>query len=148
MVLPFLPVTDLPEHRRGLRPVPKGTSSTPHTHHLEEFLQPSEVTGAYYDVLRIDGRQYRSGQARYLVSEWAPETLTQQQIDAYKLEGFKPISINPDREYEHPPPPPPPPPPRRNLYGTMGTRLANRRNPQAPSGLAGLADYIYGQNKQ
>ena len=38
----------LPEHRRGLRPVPKGTSSTPQTHHLEEFLQPSEVTDAYY----------------------------------------------------------------------------------------------------
>ena len=140
--LPFLPVTDLPEHRRGLRPVPKGPSSTPHTHHLEEFLHPSEVTDAYFDVLRIDGRQYRSGQARYLVSEWAPETLTQQQIDAYKLEGFKPISINPDRDYEHPPPP------RRNLYGTMETRLASRKNHKTGALGTSRIGRLYGQNKR
>ena len=134
--LPCLPVTDLPEHRRGLRPVPKGTSRTPHTHHLEEYLHPSEVT-AYYDVLRIDGRQYRSGQARYLVSEWAPETLTRQQIDAYKLEGFIPISINPDRDYEHPPPP-------DATYTVLWKPAwqAEKTITLAPSGPTALADYL------
>ena len=73
-----------------------------------------------------------------------PETLTQQQIDAYKLEGFKPISINPDREYEHPPPPPP----RRNLYGTMGLRLANEGNRTKGALGTSRTGRLYGQNKQ
>ena len=78
------------------------------------------------------------------VSEWAPETLTQQHIDAYKVEGFKPISINPDIEYEHPPPPPPPPTQPIRYYGNPPGKQ------KKPKGALGTSrtGRLYGQNKR
>ena len=103
--LPHLPVPELPEHRQGLGPIPTGRYRPPPTHHQAEFLWPSGVDDAYYDVLKIGGRDYRGGQTRYYVTEWAPETLTQRQIDAFISEGFELQSKTPDANYGDPPPP-------------------------------------------
>ena len=53
-------------------------------------------TDTPYDVLEISDHQTKNQQTRYLVSRWAPETLTQVQIDAQIEEGFPPETIIPE----------------------------------------------------
>jgi len=95
--IPHLLVGDIP-----LLPKPGFTRITSHTSRHrgcppttnesltnEHYLVPSEVLNTPFDILEISSHRTIITQTTYLVSQWSPELLTQQQIQLHLAEGFK-----------------------------------------------------------
>ena len=92
--LPLLPSREVPVYRPGLRSATaQPRNKTLPSHHFDTYLRPSDAIDTPYDVLEISDHRTLHQRTMYLVSKWAPETLTQSQIDTQKAEGFRPKSI-------------------------------------------------------
>ena len=53
-------------------------------------MTPSDILDTPYDILEITDQRSILNQTTYLVSQWQPEILTQNQIDMHLQEGFHP----------------------------------------------------------
>ena len=58
-------------------------------------MTPSETMLTPYDVIEIQDHRHLNNQTTYLVSQWSPEILTQEQISACTKEGFQPKHVHP-----------------------------------------------------
>jgi hypothetical protein len=58
-------------------------------------MAPSETIHTSYDILEIQDHRHLHNQTTYLVTQWRPEILTQEQIDICTKEGFKSKHIHP-----------------------------------------------------
>jgi hypothetical protein len=65
------------------------------THQEHTYTRPSETMHTTYNVLEIQDHGNLHNQTTYLVTQWSPEILTQEQIDTCTKEGFKSIHIHP-----------------------------------------------------
>jgi len=58
-------------------------------------MKPNDTINTPYDVLEIQDDKYLNNPTTYLVTQWSPEILTQEQIDNYIKEGFTSKQIHP-----------------------------------------------------
>jgi hypothetical protein len=58
-------------------------------------MTPSETINTTYDVLEIQDHIHLYNQTTYLITQWSPEILTLEQIDACTKEGFTSKHIHP-----------------------------------------------------
>jgi len=58
-------------------------------------MTPSETINTTYDVLEIYDHGHLNNQTTYLVTQWSPEILTQEQIQNCRKEGFTSKHIQP-----------------------------------------------------
>jgi hypothetical protein len=58
------------------------------THNEDTYMAPSETIYMPYDVLEIKYHEHFNNQTKYLVTQWSPEILSQEQIDACINEEF------------------------------------------------------------
>ena len=58
-------------------------------------MAPSETIYASYDILEVQDHRHLRNQTTYLVTQWRPEILTQEQIAICTKEGFKIKHIHP-----------------------------------------------------
>jgi hypothetical protein len=65
------------------------------THTGDTYMTPSETILTPYDVIEIQDHRHINNQTTYLVSQWSPEILTEEQINACTKEGFQPKHIHP-----------------------------------------------------
>ena len=83
--------------RRASKATPSTTSHLKATHEHHHYLTQCEELDTPYDVLEIAAHASIAGQTRYLVSQWAWETLTRAQItsDSQEEAGFTVDLIQP-----------------------------------------------------
>ena len=65
------------------------------THTGDTYMTPSSTILTPYDVIEIQDHGDLYNQTKYLVTQWSPEILTQEQINACTNERFQPKHIHP-----------------------------------------------------
>jgi len=74
----------------------KGTTRTQGaTYTRDTYMTPSDIIHTPYDVIEIKDHGHLNNQTTYLVTQWSPEILTQEQINACTKEEFQPKHIHP-----------------------------------------------------
>jgi hypothetical protein len=65
------------------------------THTEDTYTTPSDTIHTPYDVIEIQDHIHLNNQTTYLVTQWSPEILTHERINACTKEGFQPKHIHP-----------------------------------------------------
>jgi hypothetical protein len=61
----------------------------------DTYITPSETIITPYDVIELKDHRHLNNQTTYMVSQWSPEILTQEQISACTKEEFQPKHVHP-----------------------------------------------------